>query len=285
MSGIKTEYPTENWTRLPNWIADNLPKIHECELKILIWMVRQNLGWKEKRNERFSISYLKKHTGLSKPTILKYLKTLIKKNFILQHSAGNNNRSAEYSVAWESCLAVNVIDQGVQPRLPRAVNHVDLSKETNLKKQVSKETEQIPETGFALSSEEIKRNHKELMDLCSDSHLDIYGHRPKLNGISGKAMQRMLKEHDGEEIREQILRAKEIVQRHRRENSRSDYWRCFTIVPEQISKRWNEIKTNYGSAKVNEENKTEQMEKYVREHKTSDWVESELASTDVASGN
>jgi len=133
--------PWENWTRLPNWIGDNLKTIHPIETHILVFITRQNHGWKDQQNTRFSARYVAKKTGLSLPTAHKYIELLRKKGYILRLKSGNEKEAAEYKINWGATVSVkpDLTDALNDIRHPRSTALNNL-KETILKKQSLKET-------------------------------------------------------------------------------------------------------------------------------------------------
>jgi hypothetical protein len=77
-------------TQVPNAIFDiHLPTLKESELKVLLVIIRQTLGWLDKRTgrrktrDRISSSQFHKKTGLSQRIITKTLHSLSEKNLIL----------------------------------------------------------------------------------------------------------------------------------------------------------------------------------------------------------
>ncbi len=73
---------------MPNHIFSLLPQLAEAELKVLLFIVRQTLGWIDKRTgkrklkDRIFGSQFRLHTGLSKRSINKAIKSLIARNLI-----------------------------------------------------------------------------------------------------------------------------------------------------------------------------------------------------------
>jgi hypothetical protein len=75
-------------TQVPNFIFDIIPHLTESELKLLLTIVRQTLGWLDKRTgnrkikDRITGSQFRLKTGLSKRIINKATKSLITKGLI-----------------------------------------------------------------------------------------------------------------------------------------------------------------------------------------------------------
>lgn len=79
-----------NTTQVPNTIFDlHLPSLKEAELKILLVIIRQTVGWidvrtgNRKERDRICISQFRQKTGLSSRSITKALQALSEKNLIV----------------------------------------------------------------------------------------------------------------------------------------------------------------------------------------------------------
>ena len=75
MMKYKVEKPSENWTKFPNNLLDNIDKFTLPEWKIISIMVRKTLGFTNPNHE-FSLSYLMVKLDLSKGAVNQALKTL-----------------------------------------------------------------------------------------------------------------------------------------------------------------------------------------------------------------
>ena len=60
--------PTENWTRFPNCILDNLDKYTGNELKVLALMIRKTMGFRDKANKKFAAKYVAAKLDISEKT-------------------------------------------------------------------------------------------------------------------------------------------------------------------------------------------------------------------------
>jgi phage replication O-like protein O len=75
-------------TMVPNTIFDNLlPSLSEKELKVLLIILRQTIGWVSKNGKRKSRDWISHRyfiniTGLSRKSITQAISLLIKKGFI-----------------------------------------------------------------------------------------------------------------------------------------------------------------------------------------------------------
>lgn len=77
------------FTRIPNFFFDlHLPTLNLAELKLVLCILRQTNGWKDKRTgerklrDRIMVSQFIKKTGLGKRAITKSLQTLVNKDLI-----------------------------------------------------------------------------------------------------------------------------------------------------------------------------------------------------------
>jgi len=111
MSELKIETPTENWTRFPNCILDNLSKFSGSEFLILGWMVRQNLGFRDNPNYSFSLSYIQLNTGLDRKTVVKALDGLMEKKSIIQKKDKGVNGSNQFQINWTEPKSVEKLHQ------------------------------------------------------------------------------------------------------------------------------------------------------------------------------
>ena len=75
------ERPTENWTKCPNCILDNLDKFTPMECKILMLMVRKNYGYQQP-SMKFSLTYICREIGHGKDAVIKAIDGLLEKESI-----------------------------------------------------------------------------------------------------------------------------------------------------------------------------------------------------------
>ena len=97
---MKPNRPAENWTRYPNNILDNIKLFTPAEFKVLSLMVRKNLGF-DSPNMKFSITYIVKLTGMTKPTVMKALEGLSGKGSIEVVGQGDNGIRL-FDVSWST---------------------------------------------------------------------------------------------------------------------------------------------------------------------------------------
>lgn len=76
-------------TQVPNFLFDTLlPNLTESELKVILVVIRQTIGWfdkrtgKRKERDRISVSQFVKKTGLSKRNINNTLQSLVLKQLL-----------------------------------------------------------------------------------------------------------------------------------------------------------------------------------------------------------
>lgn len=91
--------PEENWTKCPNAFMDNLPLFTPAQVTVLVWVIRQNIGYQQ-MNDRFSISYLARNTGMSEKTIKRALPGLVEMQILHKESDGPT-KTSRYFVNWE----------------------------------------------------------------------------------------------------------------------------------------------------------------------------------------
>jgi hypothetical protein len=110
--GIKK--PTENWTKFPNCILDNLEYFTPAEVKIIALMVRKNLGF-QNPNYKFANAYIQAKTNMVKNTIKAALDSLIAKQIIVLIPGRNTNQAPLYAINWINGDDIE-IDPALAPR-------------------------------------------------------------------------------------------------------------------------------------------------------------------------
>ena len=93
------------YTKIPNEILDNLDKYTPIECKIMMLIARQTLGYADVIYE-FSISYICSKIGHKKPAIIKAVKGLLKKKFIVNLGVGQRGIRS-FGLAINSSLPVS----------------------------------------------------------------------------------------------------------------------------------------------------------------------------------
>jgi DNA-binding MarR family transcriptional regulator len=78
------ETPSENWTKFPNYILDNLTQFTGNELKILALITKENSNG----NYEFSLSFIVKKTGITKSTVFSAIQELLGQGIITELESG-----------------------------------------------------------------------------------------------------------------------------------------------------------------------------------------------------
>lgn len=100
--------PSENWTRFPNCILDNLHMMKPNSLKVLAFMIRKTLGWRDKANKKFAAEYVAARLGMSEKTARTAIDDLEAIGLIV--NIGREYKGVKlYEVKWRS--PVKITDQ------------------------------------------------------------------------------------------------------------------------------------------------------------------------------
>lgn len=98
---IGIEKPTENWTRFPNSILDNLDQFEPNEFKVLAFVIRKNLGWRDRANRRFAVRYVAARLNMADRTAWAAIQGLEKKGLI--HCIDRERSGLRlYEVTWRT---------------------------------------------------------------------------------------------------------------------------------------------------------------------------------------
>ena len=112
---IKIPTPSENWTKYPNFILDNIEHFTGNEFKILSLMVRKILGFSSP-NLKFSKSYIAIKTGITKKTVIKSIDNL--KDMGLIHEVKKDKTGTIcYDLSWQE--PTFKINRSVKITLPK----------------------------------------------------------------------------------------------------------------------------------------------------------------------
>jgi len=84
--------PTPNYTQIPNIILDNLDKLSDVELRVMLVTCRQTLGW-HRDNAPLSIGYLVATTGMSKQGVINGVHGNIKRKWLQRVGSGKRGVS------------------------------------------------------------------------------------------------------------------------------------------------------------------------------------------------
>lgn len=131
------------YTRLPNWIIEQLPTLSAPAVKIILLVARKTIGWNRTR-DAISLSQFEAGTGITRPTIVKALAELERAQILVVHR--NGLAANEYElVSAESLVMVDPlaeelvkeINQGSKAILPPMVKEFnqEVVKEFNTQKK------------------------------------------------------------------------------------------------------------------------------------------------------
>ena len=125
--------PASNYTQIPNEVLDRLPELKNAEVRVILTVCRQTLGWQRTRR-RLSISYLMKQTGLSRKSVIRACKSLLELGWVERYQVKTSSGCSfeyELKIAPESPQAVDLVH-------PQAVDLVHPYKESILKETIEK---------------------------------------------------------------------------------------------------------------------------------------------------
>ena len=121
----------EQTTQVPNVIFDHfLPILTEAEFKILLIVIRQTLGWvdrrtgKRKERDRLSGAQLRSKTGLSKRIITKAVQSLITRDLLeVTESKGNkllfaSDRKGKSYLFYRAIIPAHIVPKGSAQSAP-----------------------------------------------------------------------------------------------------------------------------------------------------------------------
>jgi len=140
---VRLRIPLPNYTQVPNDLFDHwLPHLNESELKVLLVVIRQTLGY-HKQADVISHSQIQKKTGLSKANCLIGVKSLISKGVIRKtvHGVlGTEQVSYELIFAEEPAIQPIAVEEGggIVPILGGVSQQYPQKKETKEKEQQQK---------------------------------------------------------------------------------------------------------------------------------------------------
>jgi hypothetical protein len=100
---MKPDKPTENWTKYPNNILDNMSIFSPYEFKAISLMIRKNIGY-EDPNYEFSASYISQKCPMSIAQAKRSLRGLRQKDVI--KIVGKGKRGVlKYTINWNTDLS------------------------------------------------------------------------------------------------------------------------------------------------------------------------------------
>jgi hypothetical protein len=137
-------------TQVPNFIFSALPDLTEAELKVILIVIRQTLGWKDKRTgqrktrDRLTASQFVQKAGLSRRVITKAIQSLSQKQYLTVTDFNGNLLTQSTERKGKSYLYYSLFKPVHQTTLARASNvpepvHETYNNKTNsTKRTVSK---------------------------------------------------------------------------------------------------------------------------------------------------
>lgn len=131
------------FTKVPNSIFD-IQGLNVYEFRILMHIIRKTIGF-NKEADGISISQFIKATGISKPTVVKTIKSLEKMKFIKvqnqTHIGGGKSFNKYLPLVKEIDYLVKEINKGSKGDLLGVVNEVNIQKENRTKENKQKKRE------------------------------------------------------------------------------------------------------------------------------------------------
>jgi hypothetical protein len=128
--------PESNYTQIPNIILDSIHQMKEAEVKVILFICRQTLGF-HRQSYRLSLKTIREKTGLSKQCVIYTCQALIDRDWIERHRDGEGNGSKAtyaYSLKIES---FNPTEPGVKKVDPNEVQKVDPKDENQGSKKLT----------------------------------------------------------------------------------------------------------------------------------------------------
>jgi hypothetical protein len=138
-------------TQVPNFIFPALPELTEAELKVILIVIRQTLGWKDKKTgqrktrDRLTASQFMQKTGLSRRVITKAIQSLSQKHYITVTDYNGNilalstHRKGKSYLYYSLLNPVHQTTQTNAQNIPEPVHETSNNKTNSTKRTVSKE--------------------------------------------------------------------------------------------------------------------------------------------------
>ena len=140
--------PTENWTRFPNCILDNLDRYKPNELKVLAFMIRKTLGFRDKANRMFAAEYVAKRLDMSEKTARTAIDGLEESGTIRNIGVSGRMGIKLYEVVWRR--PVKITDRQTVSRPVKITGDARQKLPTVLDNQ-HKDNQSKPDDGFTLT--------------------------------------------------------------------------------------------------------------------------------------
>lgn len=95
---VSIDQPTENWTKFPNNILDNLHEFTPVATQIICLIIRKNIGY-QNPNKQFSSGYVAKKLNMSRTTAKRGIHELTDKGAIYKTGVGIRGVN-QYQINW-----------------------------------------------------------------------------------------------------------------------------------------------------------------------------------------
>lgn len=184
-----------NWTQVPNVVLDNLDIVSDAELRVLLVVIRQTVGWHRNRH-KLSISFLARATDMSTQGVINATRSLIDRHLITRHASGDG---FEYELMLNDPPTqrrreppVNAV--GTQPRREEVVNAV----EGKVVNAVGTNKERGPKKGKKVHAPRVALSKEEKAE--AETIYEIY---PRKVGkpVAVKAIAKAIKGHTFEHVK------------------------------------------------------------------------------------
>lgn len=157
---MSSPIPKPNYTQVPNVLLDNMHRLSDAELRVLLCICRQTFGW-QRGSCKVSTSFIAKATGMSAQGVLNGVQKMLTKGVVARQLDG---QSFSYWIVFDcDGSPINGVDRsgvdpingverqpinGVERSAPEPINGVDTKKE-RLKKREKKAALPAGELGSA----------------------------------------------------------------------------------------------------------------------------------------
>jgi hypothetical protein len=137
-------------TQVPNFIFSSLPVLTESELKIILVVIRQTLGWEDKQTkqrktrDRITIFQFIQKSGLSKRAVTKAIQSLSQKHLLTASDfkgnslAQSTDRKGKTHIYYSLLKPVHETTQSSAQSIPEPVHETSHNKTNSTKRTVSK---------------------------------------------------------------------------------------------------------------------------------------------------
>jgi len=275
-----------NYTQIPNEILDKwMCELNGSELKILLKICRNTLGWNKKK-DKISITQLEKSTGLSRPQIISATKKLIEHDLIICIS--NGQKIKEFEIKIEDKKEKNK-DNNDEKTSKETLPHKDIVNKIN---QTSKETLLVGSKITLHTKEKDKINNTKEKDcgssatsnienlilsnespafsnvkkIFADGYLEIHNENIADWPKQVKSIEKILKFTGDDPI---LLYEKLKIYKDLIMNPSNLYWQDMKFTPNHFVSNWDNLtekKPILSKQQIRDKNIVENFEKLVNNH-------------------